>query len=186
MVWIEWQFEKTQFGLGGAWGSLLVTLAFLPFQMEEDHLYGLRWKELEMHSLALQGALPERTWSDERSLVQQELRSLKQNIFLFYIKLRWLLKHWRQGKQMEEEGEDFTEVLPPGEFTGSSLLLASILFLTPRHCCAPPPCTQSCSVSSDCFVNLLQVMEMQWLVQLYTSPRVLVCPWTSLQEYMGL
>uniref|UniRef100_G1NYX4 Microtubule crosslinking factor 1 n=1 Tax=Myotis lucifugus TaxID=59463 RepID=G1NYX4_MYOLU len=79
-------------------------------KMEEDHLYALRWKELEMHSLALQGALPERTWSDERNLVQQELRSLKQNIFLFYVKLRWLLKHWRQGKQMEEEGEDFTEV----------------------------------------------------------------------------
>ncbi|XP_036178092.1 microtubule cross-linking factor 1 isoform X2 [Myotis myotis] len=78
-------------------------------EMEEDHLYALRWKELEMHSLALQGALPERTWSDERNLVQQELRSLKQNIFLFYVKLRWLLKHWRQGKQMEEEGEDFTE-----------------------------------------------------------------------------
>ncbi|XP_036274020.1 microtubule cross-linking factor 1 isoform X3 [Pipistrellus kuhlii] len=78
-------------------------------EVEEDHLYALRWKELELHSLALQGALPERTWSDERSLVQQELRSLKQNIFLFYVKLRWLLKHWRRGKQMEEEGEDFTE-----------------------------------------------------------------------------
>lgn len=150
LVWIEWQFEKT---LGGTWGSLLVTLPFLLFQIEEDHLYALRWKELEMHSLALQGALPERTWSDERNLVQQELRSLKQNIFLFYIKLRWLLKHWRQGKQMEEEGEDFTEVPPPGEFTGSSLLFASILFLTPRHCCAPPHRTQSCSVSSDCFVK---------------------------------
>ncbi|XP_057169221.1 microtubule cross-linking factor 1 isoform X3 [Ursus arctos] len=78
-------------------------------EMEEEHLYALRWKELEMHSLALQNTLHERTWSDERNLLQQELRSLKQNIFLFYVKLRWLLKHWRQGKQMEEEGEDFTE-----------------------------------------------------------------------------
>ncbi|XP_036906244.1 microtubule cross-linking factor 1 isoform X7 [Sturnira hondurensis] len=78
-------------------------------EMEEEHLYALRWKELEMHSLALQNTLHERTWSDERNLMQQELRSLKQNIFLFYVKLRWLLKHWRQGKQMEEEGEDFTE-----------------------------------------------------------------------------
>ncbi|XP_019653473.2 microtubule cross-linking factor 1 isoform X10 [Ailuropoda melanoleuca] len=78
-------------------------------QMEEEHLYALRWKELEMHSLALQNTLHERTWSDERSLLQQELRSLKQNISLFYVKLRWLLKHWRQGRQMEEEGEDFTE-----------------------------------------------------------------------------
>ncbi|KAF6088669.1 microtubule crosslinking factor 1 [Phyllostomus discolor] len=78
-------------------------------EMEEEHLYALRWKELEMHSLALQNTLHERTWSDEKNLMQQELRSLKQNIFLFYVKLRWLLKHWRQGKQMEEEGEDFTE-----------------------------------------------------------------------------
>ncbi|KAF5919250.1 hypothetical protein HPG69_003890 [Diceros bicornis minor] len=78
-------------------------------KMEEEHLYALRWKELEMHSLALQNTLHERTWSDERNLMQQELRSLKQNIFLFYIRLRWLLKHWRQGKQAEEEGEDFTK-----------------------------------------------------------------------------
>ncbi|XP_006164075.2 microtubule cross-linking factor 1 isoform X3 [Tupaia chinensis] len=87
-------------------------------KMEEEHLYALRWKELEMHSLALQNTLHERTWSDEKNLMQQELRSLKQNIFLFYVKLRWLLKHWRQGKQMEEEGEDFTESerpeIPPG------------------------------------------------------------------------
>ncbi|XP_062933105.1 microtubule cross-linking factor 1 isoform X2 [Cynocephalus volans] len=82
-------------------------------EMEEEHLYALRWKELEMHSLALQNTLHERTWSDEKNLMQQELRSLKQNIFLFYVKLRWLLKHWRQGKQMEEEGEDFTEAEHP-------------------------------------------------------------------------
>jgi hypothetical protein len=81
--------------------------------MEEDHLYALRWKELEMHSLALQNTLHKRTWSDEKNLLQQELRSLKQNIFLFYVKLRWLLKHWRQGKQMEEGGEDLEEVTPP-------------------------------------------------------------------------
>ncbi|XP_074196454.1 microtubule cross-linking factor 1 isoform X3 [Rhinolophus sinicus] len=83
-------------------------------KMEEEHLYALRWKELEMNSLALQNTLHERTWSDERNVMQQELRSLKQNIFLFYVKLRWLLKHWRQGKQMEEEGEDFTESEHPG------------------------------------------------------------------------
>lgn len=94
--------------------------------MEEEHLYALRWKELEMHSLALQNTLHERTWSDEKNLLQQELRSLKQNIFLFYVKLRWLLKHWRQGEQMEEGGEDFTEVRPSIEF----ILFASVLFLT--------------------------------------------------------
>ncbi|XP_021563670.1 microtubule cross-linking factor 1 isoform X2 [Carlito syrichta] len=87
-------------------------------EMEEEHLYALRWKELEMHSLALQNTLHERTWSDEKNLMQQELRSLKQNIFLFYVKLRWLLKHWRQGKQMEEEGEDFAEGEHPEPLPG--------------------------------------------------------------------
>ncbi|XP_012882614.1 PREDICTED: microtubule cross-linking factor 1 [Dipodomys ordii] len=87
-------------------------------EMEEEHLYALRWKELEMNSLALQNTLHERTWSDEKNLLQQELRSLKQNIFLFYVKLRWLLKHWRQGKQMEEGGEDFTESEHPETFPG--------------------------------------------------------------------
>ncbi|XP_063123408.1 microtubule cross-linking factor 1 isoform X4 [Rattus norvegicus] len=87
-------------------------------KMEEDHLYALRWKELEMHSLALQNTLHKRTWSDEKNMLQQELRSLKQNIFLFYVKLRWLLKHWRQGKQMEEGGEDFAESEHPENVPG--------------------------------------------------------------------
>ncbi|XP_006868763.1 PREDICTED: protein SOGA2-like [Chrysochloris asiatica] len=81
----------------------------LNVEMEEEHLYALRWKELEVHSLALQNTLHARSWSDEKNLMQQELRFLKQNIFLFYVKLRWLLKHWRQGKHIEEEGEDLTE-----------------------------------------------------------------------------
>ncbi|CAO2616760.1 Microtubule cross-linking factor 1 [Lemmus lemmus] len=97
-------------GLGGQ--------SCLNLEMEEDHLYALRWKELEMHSLALQNTLHKRTWSDEKNLLQQELRSLKQNIFLFYVKLRWLLKHWRQGKQMEEGGEDFTESEHPENVPG--------------------------------------------------------------------
>ncbi|XP_013209406.1 microtubule cross-linking factor 1 isoform X3 [Microtus ochrogaster] len=97
-------------GLGGQ--------SCLGLEMEEDHLYALRWKELEMHSLALQNTLHKRTWSDEKNLLQQELRSLKQNIFLFYVKLRWLLKHWRQGKQMEEGGEDFAESEHPENVPG--------------------------------------------------------------------
>ncbi|XP_058532891.1 microtubule cross-linking factor 1 [Ochotona princeps] len=89
-------------------------------EVEEEHLYALRWKELEMHGLALQNSFHERTWCDEKNLMQQELCSLKQNIFLFYVKLRWLLKHWRQGKQMEEEGADCTEGDHPETFPGLS------------------------------------------------------------------
>ncbi|XP_054936279.1 microtubule cross-linking factor 1 isoform X2 [Physeter macrocephalus] len=85
-------------------------------EMEEEHLCALRRRELEVHSLALQNSLHGQTWSDERHLMQQELCSLKQNIFLFYIKLRWLLKHWRQGKQAEEDAEDFTESELPENF----------------------------------------------------------------------
>uniref|UniRef100_A0A8D1VYA1 Microtubule crosslinking factor 1 n=1 Tax=Sus scrofa TaxID=9823 RepID=A0A8D1VYA1_PIG len=69
-------------------------------EMAEEHLCALRWKEREMQ---------ERTWADERPLVQQELRALKQHVFLFYVKLRWLLRRWRQGKQLEEEADDSTE-----------------------------------------------------------------------------
>ncbi|KAM6149137.1 LOW QUALITY PROTEIN: microtubule cross-linking factor 1 [Erethizon dorsatum] len=70
-------------------------------EMEEEHLHALRWKELEMQSLALQSTLHARTWGEERTLLQQELGALKQSIFLFYVKLRRLLKHWRQAKQGE-------------------------------------------------------------------------------------
>ncbi|XP_012930747.1 microtubule cross-linking factor 1 isoform X2 [Heterocephalus glaber] len=78
-------------------------------KMEEEHLYALRWKELEMQSLALQSTLHTRTWGEERMLLQQELGVLRQSIFLFYLKLRWLLKHWRQAKQAGGSGEDGAE-----------------------------------------------------------------------------
>lgn len=69
----------------------------------------LRRKDLEVQSLTLQNKLEEKTWSQEKNLLQQELRHFKQDTFLLYVKLKWLLKHWRQGKRMEEEGEDTLE-----------------------------------------------------------------------------
>lgn len=177
MVRIERQFAKT-FGLARVAGgkSHCHTLSFFPFKMEEEHLYALRWKELEMHSLALQNTLHERTWSDERNLMQQELRSLKQNIFLFYVKLRWLLKLWRQGKQMEEEGEDFTEVPLPRAF----VLFASVLFLPPRHCCPSAFYIQSHTLPFHVILSgPTQAMEMQQVVELYIRPRIPCCPLTS-------
>ncbi|XP_048696242.2 microtubule cross-linking factor 1 isoform X4 [Caretta caretta] len=79
-------------------------------QLEEEHLQTLRRKDLEVQSLTLQNKLEEKTWSQEKSLMQQELRHFKQNTFLLYVKLKWLLKHWQQGKQIEEEGEDILEI----------------------------------------------------------------------------
>ncbi|XP_032632985.1 microtubule cross-linking factor 1 isoform X4 [Chelonoidis abingdonii] len=79
-------------------------------QLEEEHLQALRRKDLEVQSLTLQNKLEEKTWGQEKSLMQQELRHFKQNTFLLYVKLKWLLKHWQQGKQIEEEGEDILEI----------------------------------------------------------------------------
>ncbi|KAM6103622.1 microtubule cross-linking factor 1 isoform 7-T7 [Theristicus caerulescens] len=93
----------------GNLGKELIT----DFQLEEEHMQTLRRKDLEVQSLTLQNKLEEKTWSQEKSLLQQELRHFKQDTFLLYVKLKWLLKHWRQGKQMEEEGEDMLEIEHP-------------------------------------------------------------------------
>ncbi|XP_064512789.1 microtubule cross-linking factor 1 isoform X11 [Pseudopipra pipra] len=93
----------------GNLGKELIT----DFQLEEEHMQTLRRKDLEVQSLTLQNKLEEKTWSQEKSLLQQELRHFKQDTFLLYVKLKWLLKHWRRGKRMEEEGEDTLEVEHP-------------------------------------------------------------------------
>uniref|UniRef100_A0A493T1Q9 Microtubule crosslinking factor 1 n=1 Tax=Anas platyrhynchos platyrhynchos TaxID=8840 RepID=A0A493T1Q9_ANAPP len=90
----------------GNLGKELIT----DFQLEEEHMQTLRRKDLEVQSLTLQNKLEEKTWSQEKSLLHQELRHFKQDTFLLYVKLKWLLKHWRQGKRMEEEGEDILEI----------------------------------------------------------------------------
>ncbi|NXR61695.1 MTCL1 factor, partial [Rhadina sibilatrix] len=82
-------------------------------QLEEEHLQTLRRKDLEVQSLTLQNKLEEKTWSQEKNLLQQELRHFKQDTFLLYVKLKWLLKHWRQGKRIEEEGENTLEIEHP-------------------------------------------------------------------------
>ncbi|XP_052559687.1 microtubule cross-linking factor 1 isoform X6 [Tympanuchus pallidicinctus] len=79
-------------------------------ELEEEHMQTLRRKDLEVQSLTLQNKLEEKTWSQEKSLLQQELRHFKQDTFHVYVKLKWLLKHWRQGKQMEDDGEDILEI----------------------------------------------------------------------------
>ncbi|XP_050180294.1 microtubule cross-linking factor 1 isoform X6 [Myiozetetes cayanensis] len=93
----------------GNLGKELIT----DFQLEEEHMQTLRRKDLEVQSLTLQNKLEEKTWGQEKSLLQQELRHFKQDTFLLYVKLKWLLKHWRRGKRMEEEGEDTLEIEHP-------------------------------------------------------------------------
>uniref|UniRef100_A0A669P6G3 Microtubule crosslinking factor 1 n=1 Tax=Phasianus colchicus TaxID=9054 RepID=A0A669P6G3_PHACC len=90
----------------GNLGKELIT----DFQLEEEHMQTLRRKDLEVQSLTLQNKLEEKTWSQEKSLLQQELRHFKQDTFLVYVKLKWLLKHWRQGKRMDDDAEDILEI----------------------------------------------------------------------------
>ncbi|XP_069469498.1 microtubule cross-linking factor 1 isoform X2 [Ambystoma mexicanum] len=80
-------------------------------QLEDEHLTSLRRKDLEVQSLTLQNKLEETAWSQEKGLMKQELRHFKQNVFLLYIKLKWLLKHWRQCKKLDDNmAEDLMEI----------------------------------------------------------------------------
>lgn len=81
-------------------------------QLEEEHLKNIRRKDLEVQSLTLQNKLEEKTWGQEKSLLQQELRNFKQNVFVLYVKLKWLLAHWRQCKRVEDEevGDELLQI----------------------------------------------------------------------------
>ncbi|XP_055489903.1 microtubule cross-linking factor 1 isoform X1 [Leucoraja erinacea] len=79
-------------------------------QIEEENQKNLLRKDYEVQSLNLQNRLEQKSWSHERTLLLQEMRMFKQNTFLFYVKLKWLLKHWRQGKKVEYGGEDIFEL----------------------------------------------------------------------------
>ncbi|XP_005372666.1 PREDICTED: microtubule cross-linking factor 1 [Chinchilla lanigera] len=107
-------------------------------KLEEEHLYALRWKELEVQSLALQSTLRARTWGEERTLLHRELGALRQSIFLFYVKLRWLLKHWRQAKQSGNGGEDGVEGEHPETLPGLGEL--GIQADGPEHGDSDPGC----------------------------------------------
>ncbi|XP_072267529.1 microtubule cross-linking factor 1 isoform X2 [Pyxicephalus adspersus] len=81
-------------------------------QLEDEHLKNIRRKDLEVQSLTLQNKLEEKTWGQEKSLLQQELRNFKQNVFVLYVKLKWLLAHWHQCKRVEEEevGDELLQI----------------------------------------------------------------------------
>ncbi|KAM3928789.1 microtubule cross-linking factor 1 isoform 2-T2 [Leptodactylus fuscus] len=81
-------------------------------QLEEEHLKNIRRKDLEVQSLTLQNKLEEKTWGQEKNLLQHELRNFKQNVFVLYVKLKWLLAHWRQCKRVEEEevGDELLQI----------------------------------------------------------------------------
>ncbi|KAJ6661018.1 hypothetical protein lerEdw1_016819, partial [Lerista edwardsae] len=79
-------------------------------QLKEDHQKALLRREFELQSLNLQRRLEQKFWSQEKNLLVQESQQFKQNFLLLFMKLKWFLKRWRQGKILPNEGNDFLEV----------------------------------------------------------------------------
>ena len=49
-------------------------------------------------------------------MLVQESQQFKHNFLLLFMKLRWFLKRWRQGKVLPSEGDDFLEVWFPWDW----------------------------------------------------------------------
>uniref|UniRef100_A0A8C6X845 Microtubule crosslinking factor 2 n=1 Tax=Naja naja TaxID=35670 RepID=A0A8C6X845_NAJNA len=79
-------------------------------QLKDDHQKALLRREFELQSLNLQRRLEQKFWSQEKNLLVQESQQFKQNFLLLFMKLKWFLKHWRQGKTLQNECSDFLEV----------------------------------------------------------------------------
>lgn len=80
-------------------------------QLKEDHQKALLRREFELQSLNLQRRLEQKFWSQEKNLLVQESQQFRQSFLLLFMKLKWFLKRWRQGKMVHSESEDFLEVL---------------------------------------------------------------------------
>ncbi|XP_008047855.2 protein SOGA1 [Carlito syrichta] len=88
-------------------------------QLKEDQQRALLRREFELQSLSLQRRLEQKFWSQEKNMLVQESQQFKHNFLLLFMKLRWFLKRWRQGKVLPSEGDDFLEakLLFPGLFS---------------------------------------------------------------------
>ncbi|XP_017351335.2 microtubule cross-linking factor 1 isoform X4 [Ictalurus punctatus] len=84
-------------------------------QEERDNLPSSITQEEELRhlearrGLELQGLQThEPAWPQERALLQQEVRLFRQNVIIVYMKLRWILMHWRLGRRTDvaEEGAE--------------------------------------------------------------------------------
>lgn len=87
--------------------------AFVLLQLKEDQQRALLRREFELQSLSLQRRLEQKFWSQEKNMLVQESQQFKHNFLLLFMKLRWFLKRWRQGKILPSEGDDFLEVWFP-------------------------------------------------------------------------
>uniref|UniRef100_A0A7N4PW22 Microtubule crosslinking factor 2 n=1 Tax=Sarcophilus harrisii TaxID=9305 RepID=A0A7N4PW22_SARHA len=99
------------------------------FQLKEDQQKTLLRREFELQSVNLQRRLEQKFWSQEKNLLVQESQQFKQNFLLLFMKLKWFLKRWRQGKILPSEGGDFLEVNSMKEL----YLLMEEEELSPQH-----------------------------------------------------
>ncbi|XP_068558123.1 microtubule cross-linking factor 1 isoform X2 [Cebidichthys violaceus] len=77
--------------------------AAVPLPQQEDERLRL---EAQRGGLELQGLQThEVPWPQERALLQQEVRLFRRNSIIFYMKLRWILMHWRLGRKDDSEEE---------------------------------------------------------------------------------
>ncbi|XP_037315059.2 microtubule cross-linking factor 1 isoform X2 [Pungitius pungitius] len=77
--------------------------AVVSFPQQEDERLRL---EAQRGGLNLQGLQThEVPWPQERATLQQEVRLFRRNNIIFYMKLRWILTHWRLGSK-DDCGEE--------------------------------------------------------------------------------
>ncbi|XP_055721716.1 microtubule cross-linking factor 1-like [Salvelinus fontinalis] len=84
-----------------------------PGQEDREAFSGTMAQDEERRRLEVQGVKPrggldltglqahEAPWVQERTLLQQEVQLFRHNTVIFYMKLRWILMHWRLGKRTE-------------------------------------------------------------------------------------
>uniref|UniRef100_A0AAY5E990 DUF4482 domain-containing protein n=1 Tax=Electrophorus electricus TaxID=8005 RepID=A0AAY5E990_ELEEL len=86
--------------------SLSLSLSLSFSSQEED-----RRRAEARQGLDLQGLQPsEPSWPQERAQLQQEVRLLRQNTVIVYMKLRWILMHWRLGRRADAADEGLATV----------------------------------------------------------------------------
>lgn len=111
-------------------------------QLKEDHQKALLRREFELQSLNLQRRLEQKFWSREKNLLVQESQQFRQSFLLLFMKLKWFLKRWRQGKVVHSEGEDFLEVQWRGGHAVGRVPCASLP--CPGLFGCPPPLARGC------------------------------------------
>ncbi|XP_069366683.1 microtubule cross-linking factor 1 isoform X2 [Paralichthys olivaceus] len=70
---------------------------------QEDELLCLEAQRGGLELLGLQSH--EVPWAQERALLQQEVRLFRRNTIIFYMKLRWILTHWRLSRKDDSAEE---------------------------------------------------------------------------------